>query len=322
MATPCPERTQINSSTVTSAQIQALAQRDEQLNERICELERKIAGGAVLPGTFGFVSDAGNKSAEQTLVFEALDRFGAQGHFFGGDNNMTAGLEATIDENWEAFNDFIECGVAFPAFGNVDLDAGTPVGKPQMDKFNIPRYYDVEFDRGDVHLFVLNSGMNTARDLVEPDGITVGSTQWDWFISKLETSTRRWKIVMFHHPFVTSLHPSEGKKHVNVMDWGFHDLGVHLVLNGQIRANEHIRKFGLDILNVSMSGVYPSRNLDPSGTLQGETTGCDLVWADRTDAGLRSEASIAKIVAERDRMTVQVIRIADPTQVEHSFTIA
>jgi hypothetical protein len=318
MSTPCPTRTQIDSAEVTPAQVQALAQRDEQLAEAICELERKFFGAPVLPGTFAFISDVGDKGAEQTAAHAALDEVGLQGIFFGGDNNLPAGAEATIEENWEIWDTEIDCGTVFPAFGNTDLDTAT--GQAQMDKFDIPRYYSVTFDRGDVELFVLNSGLNTGRALVEPDGNTVGSDQYNWFVQNLAASTARWKIVMFHHPFATTLDTAKyPKKRADAMQWDWEDLGVHLIVNGHIWGNEHLTHYGVDMINCS--AAMNQRDLDASGAIAGGDGGTKLVWHDRSDAGLRGTPAYAKITATATLLTVEFVRI-DNGNVIHSFNIA
>lgn len=289
--------------------------RDEQLSEYICELERKLVGVNFSPGVFGFVSDAGDKNAAQAALKPLLDNIGGEAYFFGGDNNLPDGLEATIEENWEEFADFVDCGIAIPALGQDDIKEAD--GTPQTDKFGLPQYYDVTFDRGGVHLFVLSSDDSTI------DGNTVGSAQYDWFLDRLDSSVHKWKIVMFHHPVRTSINAGAAAFLVNSnMEWNFHELGIHLVLNGNVLANEHLRRYGLDYVNCSGNDVKsaPLNLENPAGITGDDFANTEIIWQDASDAGLRGTAHIVRIEARPTRMNVEFVKVSDGS-ISHQFTV-
>lgn len=294
--------------------------------EYISRLERRIVGPEFVPGRFVFCSDSGDRGATQDQLADRLHNEAAQGHFFAGDNNFTEGAYETIDPNWIAFQGLIDCGTVFPALGNLDLDTegefSEIAGGPQLEKFGVTSYYDVVFDRGDIHLFVLNSGVNSANELVEANGNTKGSAQYDWLLDRIDRTKSKYKVVMFHHPFLTTLDPGHGPKYLTEMDWDFQDLGINLIINGHTRANEHLFHKGVHIINISMTGVTGGRALDPDGTLRGAVSGdSHVVWQDRANQGRWSLPSYGVITADTKRMKVEIKRVEDKT-VAHSFYAA
>lgn len=203
-----------------------------------------------------FVADHGNPDTDtypdftnlSTRINEVNTEFDLVGLLFGGDNNYPDGEYSTLSQAWAPYDQYILDKRVFPALGNHDLDnSGTP-GQPQFDKFSYldsygsnRRYYHVPFDDMDVDLFVLNSGTSSSPEMLEADGISIGSEQYNWFISSLQNSSNKFKIVMFHHPFATmELDASAYPKFIAGMDWRFENLGVHLVLNGHAHADFHI----------------------------------------------------------------------------------
>ena len=151
---------------------------------------------------FFFGGDLGLAGAEQDVI---ADRFlsmdlEVDAGLFAGDNNYPIGEQATLVPNWKAF---FNGPTIYPALGNHDLDTGD--GQPQLNLFpNLPgnrRYFQA--DLGVADLFVLNSGRRTDGVIAEPDDVTIGSDQYQWFVDAIGSSCRPWRIVMFHHPFIT-----------------------------------------------------------------------------------------------------------------------
>jgi len=124
----------------------------------------------------------------------------------------------------------------FPTLGNHDWDVGG-TSTSFTAYFSLPnneRYYS--FVKGDVEFFMLSS------DTREPDGVNVGSTQYNWFVSAIGQSTARWQVVIFHHPFQTS-NSSHGP--ATWMNWGFENLGVDLVMSGHNHFMERLSYGGI-----------------------------------------------------------------------------
>lgn len=158
-----------------------------------------------------------------------------------GDNNYPSGAAETIDENiGQYFHEYIGNyqgsygpGAAenrfYPALGNHDLDIAQ--GQAYFDYFTLPgneRYYDVQL--GPVHVFVLNS------DSREPDGVGRSSTQAAWLQAGLAASPAPWKLVVAHHPPISS--GTHGP--VDWMDWPFAEWGASAVLFGHDHIYERL----------------------------------------------------------------------------------
>ena len=165
-----------------------------------------------------------------------------------GDNNYPKGEAATIDENiGKYYADFIGHyrgrygrGAAenrfFPVLGNHDWDAPKVRCQAYLDYFTLPgneRYY--EFTHGPLHFFMLD---NDGR---EPDGVRVGSKQYEWLVQAITASRLPFQIVVAHHPAYSS------GEHGNTRDadWDFERLGVDLILNGHDHEYERIERDGL-----------------------------------------------------------------------------
>jgi hypothetical protein len=124
----------------------------------------------------------------------------------------------------------------FPVLGNHDWDVGGSAAS-FTGYFTLPgneRYYS--FTQGDVEFFMLSS------DPRETDGVTVGSTQYNWFAARIAQSTARWQVVFFHHPFQTS-NSSHGP--ATYMNWGFETLGADLVMSGHNHFMERLSYGGI-----------------------------------------------------------------------------
>ena len=218
---------------------------------------------------------------------------------FGGDNNYSGASGYSSD--WAAFLPYINAGVAYPALGNHDLDVPTwqTLHNAKFPYLAPPgaqrRYYSVTLGSGLVDLFVLNSGIDTSGDLLEPDGNTVGSTQHTWFVNRLAESKARWKIAMFHHPPVTLVDGED--RTAPEMAWP--ELKrMDLIFCGHVHALELIKWNETMLVNPS-AAVQPSRSVEAA--LQGaETLTAWPLWANDEDRGL------ARVVASQERLEVEI----------------
>jgi hypothetical protein len=94
----------------------------------------------------------------------------------------------------------------FPSIGNHELAGGTCGYQGYTDVYSLPEnappgdeeeYYS--FDWGNAHFVALDTNQS----------YSAGSTQYDWLVADLQTSTQPWKFVFFHHPpFSSGYHGS------------------------------------------------------------------------------------------------------------------
>lgn len=251
--------------------------------------------------TLSFVADVGAVGTHQTVVGDLLRAWRADGELdgviFGGDNNYAG--EPGFEAAWVEFEGLVDDEIAYPALGNHDIDGPTTWAN-HVAKFSyLPgnkRYYKKTLGAGLVDLFVLHSGLNTARVLVEPDGNAVGSVQHQWFVGQLATSTARWKLVVVHHPPVSCL---ENVSHAALaMDWP-EFAGVDGVLCGHGHTSEYLLLRGVPIINGSAAVQgrtgTPHR---PWGPLGAKTL---ALFADS------SRRLVVRLIIERETCVVQFI---------------
>lgn len=253
-----------------------------ELFARTESINRQLTGASDGAIKIAFTADAGEANDNQALLgarFTAEDPHIA---LFGGDNNYETGSHLTIENNWSAFSDQVNKGIAFPALGNHDLDTGDGIN--QTNKFTYisgnKRYYHIYDDNASMDIYVLNSGVNTSLSMVEPDGNTVGSVQYNWFLNEVANSFGMFKMVMFHHPFVSGVtNGAADNRVVSAMDWSFEGFGIDLILNGHTHTSQHLNTRGVDIIDAS-SAVKGRRAMSNSGTIYGsDAAATELVWA-------------------------------------------
>lgn len=221
-------------------------------------------------GVFTFASDAGTSGVAQTNLAIRLGQGVYDGHFFGGRNAIPP---ETQESAWAAFATQEENERVFPAIGTAD-DA------LQVSRYQLKDYYHVHFEPGDVDFFVLDSTQ-----------MVVGNDQWDWFEEQSRAASGKWKIAIFHEPFVTSA-PTGPEDATN--DWGFADKGFDLVLNGGAITSEHIDACGIDVLNASNILAAGTS----TGTLTGQTVGGRFIWGSPFAHFIRITATPWSLVAE------------------------
>lgn len=187
----------------------------------------------------------------------------------------------------------------WPVLGNHDWDAGS--ASPYINYFiGLPttpanrRYYT--FTRGPIQFFMLDS------DTREPDGVSVGSAQYNWFVAQIGQSAARWKIVMFHHPFQTSTTSSHGPS--TYMNWGFENFGVNMVLQGHNHTMERLLYNGVQWFVTGAGGQshYTFTSISPNSQFRNSSLyGFSMVTA--TNLELKHEF-ISAAGAVLDTVTV------------------
>ena len=191
---------------------------------------------------FAVIGDFGDAGSAEEDVANLIHSWEPDLIVTTGDNNYPNGKASTIDRNiGQYFADYIYpytgeygSGAAenrfFPVLGNHDWREGNI--QPHYDYFTLPgneRYYDFEW--GPAHFFMLDS------DPHEPDGITKDSLQFVWFEQQIASSTAPWKLVLLHHPPISS--DAEHGSHED-LQWPFIKLGVDAVLAGHAHLYERL----------------------------------------------------------------------------------
>lgn len=208
-----------------------------------------VSGSAAV--VWANIGDYGQDNTPESKVATLVKSFNPSFVVTTGDNDYVADLASAVGKYYGDFvnSSDITKNRFWPCLGNHDLDrvSGGVGGQPYLDYFKLPgneRYYDVVI--GDLHLFVLNSGLNTAGTLVEPDGNTSLSLQGEWFRNAVARSMSRWKVVVFHHPAKTS--SSTYYPGYSDLQWDFKSYGIDLVLNGHGHQYERLNVGGVPVI--------------------------------------------------------------------------
>ena len=285
------------------AEIDALAQRDVEIASRLtpCDLEDQLLVITAGQGTAG-----GN----QGDLFTAIDTWGADYMVTAGNNNYPAGEASTIEASWAVFSTLVDDAKVLPALGPIDNDntvSGTP-GQPQTDKFfylpGCKRYYTLYLEESDTQLFVLNSGYDTAGNLVEPDGNTATSVQGLWFSAQLAATKARNKIVVFSEGFTSNVDSGSGVTMRSDMLWP--DLEkVDMIINGNSLIDEVMMWKGVPILAVN-SLQFPNDHSGTDGinswTIAGQPDDTGLIFRDNIAANGETITSKASTTSEQFMM--------------------
>ena len=194
-----------------------------------------------------------------------------------------------------------------------NIEMPVSYGAAQLQKFKyLPgnrRYYKVNLP-GDTDLFVLDSGINDGyKTVVEPDGVSVGGQQYSWLIDQINNSSARWKIAMFHVPYIGSFATPD--RIWPQFNWGFNALGLDLILNGYTGCNEHLRDGNLNIVNCSaVAEIANIRSVSPA-----------TIWIDGRDgSNAKGSPAIVKITATQQQLTVQFIAVSNQAII-HEFKV-
>jgi tartrate-resistant acid phosphatase type 5 len=170
----------------------------------------------------------------------------------------------------------------FPVLGNHDwTDGGI---NNYLDFFQLPkrpneRYF--HYKRGPIH-FIHLSGYSAQ----EPDGVTVGSTQYNWAAGVLAASDCPWRIVVVHFP----PYCSDTLYYSGITDlrWGFEALGASCVVSGHAHNQEWLLVGGFSYF-VTGAGGHDLRPFhDPGSAFS--------VWKDNANFGfLLLDADTSKL---------------------------
>lgn len=169
------------------------------------------------------VGDSGTADANAQAVASAIASQNPDAVVIAGDavyqpNSVAAALAP--------YDQFISEGRLVVALGNHDLDLGDAIPDFVSNPGN-GRYFNLALPF--IEAFVINSGINTAGDSVEPDGNYSGSIMATSITGMISRSCAPWKLAVLHHaPY------SSGESYwpgVAAIRWAS-DLEVHAVVAG------------------------------------------------------------------------------------------
>lgn len=200
---------------------------------------------------YAIIGDFGSNDSNELAVSNLVKTWNPKHIITVGDNSYNNDYEGDVAKYYYEYispynGSYGETNGAnrfWPALGNHDLDYTVTPYKNFFTLLNNERYYDVVL--GSVHLFVINSGKNSAGDILEPDGITENSNQGQWLYQRLSSSNSKWKIVVLHHSPYTS-----GAVHPNAtwVQWPFKDWGADIVVSGHAHHYERLVVAGMPYL--------------------------------------------------------------------------
>lgn len=185
--------------------------------------------------TVSIVGDTGNADDDSNAVADAIAEANPDGSvILAGDvkyppNNALDALAP--------YQDYIDRNALRVALGNHDQDDAM-LGADVISLVNNPengRYFTYRV--GPVSFFVINSGVNSAGTLVEPDGNYDGSVQQAKILASILRDINPWKIVILHHPpYTSSENYFPGLADVRWVS----DLPVHAVISGHSHQYERL----------------------------------------------------------------------------------
>jgi hypothetical protein len=198
---------------------------------------------------FTFVGNVGdaNPSPEALPDLVAADNPDGLVVLLGDSKNLSQGALTTLSY-WSAWTSDDRLRAAL---GNVDMDDGvlgadvrTLVGNPGNG-----RYFTIT--RGPVSIFVINSGVNSSDELVEPDANYAGGKQYNEILAAIVRDTSIWKFAVLHHPPYTS--GSDTYPGLTDVRW-VSNLPVHAVLTAHPHNYERLFIRNRYHLNVGTGG--------------------------------------------------------------------
>lgn len=186
----------------------------------------------------------------------------------------------------------------WPLWGNHDMNlaAGWVAQKAMFPYLPNPgkNYYHKTFGNDIIQIFFLNDGL-CVRGMVEPDGNTVGSDQYDWFANEILNSTAIWKFSASHFPWVTA--SPQSTRTTSAIDWGFSSFGINAHLHGHAHICEFHETKGLYSVNCggAVAGYNEAAFPVVNGNLYGVTSGANYIYANDQDGfAWRIEANSTK----------------------------
>ena len=261
----------------------------------------------------GLTADQGVPDANATAVAARLAEWNCDAVIFGGDNRYDP---HTFAAAWAPFSAFITSQKALAALGNHDTSDWAAHASQFAYNGGNGRYFRRSLGNGLLDIFVLHSGRDSAWNVIEPDGNTVGSVQHQWFVAQLALSTARWKMVVLHHPPVTSC--ADANRADTNLDWP-EFAQVDALICGHVHLSEWLTCRGVPVINVS-GGVLTDRSPSPTLAIAGVAPAqSDLLWVedDRRLVGRMEVTPQAIRVAYHDIFTGALCyqrTVADQTQ--------
>ena len=222
----------------------------------------------------GLTADQGVPDANATAVAARLTEWNCDAVIFGGDNRYDP---HTFAAAWAPFTSFISSQKAPAALGNHDTADWAAHASQFAYNGGNGRYFRRSLGNGLLDIFVLHSGRDSDWNVVEPDGNTVGSVQHQWFVAQLALSTARWKVVVLHHPPVTSC--ADANRADTNLDWP-EFAQVDALICGHVHLSEWLICRGVPVINVSggvLNDRRPSATLAIAGVAPAQS---DLLWAE------------------------------------------
>ncbi len=197
--------------------------------------------------TFAVIGDEGTNDSHEAAVAAMIDSWNPNFIMTVGDNIYDDAVTSYSDAIGKYFHQYM-----FPhdtKYGSNDTTTfnhfWSGIGNHEWE-YNINlyytyfwylpnniRYYNVKI--GDIEFFLIDSDKN-----YEPDGTDINSKQATWMIPKIQNSTAKWKIVIYHHPTYTSSDLTGS--YPTYITWPFEDWSVDAVIYGHAHVYERIMK--------------------------------------------------------------------------------
>ena len=195
--------------------------------------------------TFAVIGDFGMGNQAESDVANLVKSWNPDFIITVGDNNYPDGEASTIDRNiGYDYHQYIKPYTGSYGTGSTDINRFWPVTgnhdwhatnlQPYLDYFNLPNnefYYNIKI--GDIEFFMIDSDTDT------PDGYSYNSDQGNWMKQKIQNSTAKWKIAVFHHAAYSS---DSNHGNTSYMQWPFEEWGINAALSGHAHTYERIMK--------------------------------------------------------------------------------
>ena len=195
--------------------------------------------------TFAVIGDFGMGNQVESDVANLVKSWNPDFIITAGDNNYPDGKASTIDRNiGYDYHQFIKPYTGSYGTGSTDINRFWPVPgnhdwhtsnlQAYRDYFTLPNneyYYNIQI--GDIEFFMIDSDTDT------PDGYAYDSDQGNWMKQKIQSSTAKWKIAVFHHAPYSS---DNNHGNTSYMQWPFEEWGIDAVISGHAHTYERIMK--------------------------------------------------------------------------------
>lgn len=184
--------------------------------------------------TFSFVAMADmGTSQHTTAITTRASQQDAAFALISGDLAYASG--STARETWETWLRILEkishTVPVMPALGNHDVESGVKESSGELfftKTFALPpengeTYYS--FDYGDAHFVALDSN--------DYNGLKVNGAQYRWLENDVRSTSKKWKIVYFHHPpYSSSTNHKSERRLQEALSPLFDAQGIDLVITG------------------------------------------------------------------------------------------